>query len=265
MIQFYDCFSNVEIVATLWRQLTWSHLRLLFPIKDEIERNFYASMCIQSGWSVRQLESEIHRMLYDRTIASQANKILEQPKLLQCLNEDGSVNPEIILKDPYILEFLQLPNHHEEKQLEDAILREIELFILELGTGFSFVERQKRITIDGDHFYLDLLFYNRKLRRLVAIELKSGKFKPSYKGQMELYLNWLKRHEVFEGENTPLGIILCTEKSAHQIELLDMDKSGIHVAEYWTDLPPKDVFERKIRQIVQFSKDKFSLLENKNE
>jgi len=148
-----------------------------------------------------------------------------------------------------------LPAEYYESDLEQEILKEIEKFILELGSGFSFVSRQKRITIEDDHYYLDLLFYNRKLKRLVAIELKTGKFKAEYKGQMELYLGWLRKYEVMEGEKLPIGIILCTEKSIHQIELLDMDRSGIHVAEYWTELPPKDLFERKIREIVQQSKE----------
>lgn len=263
MIQFYNSFKDdPKILATLWQELTWSHIRLLFPIKDKNERNFYALMCIRSGWSVRQLEREIHRMLYARTLASQREGVGIYQNAISPANQDDTMHPSLILKDPYILEFLGLSRISEEKDLEDAILKEIERFILELGTGFSFIERQKRMTIGEEHFYLDLLFYNRKLRRMVAIELKNGKFKPAYKGQMELYLGWLKKYEVLEGENPPIGIILCTEKSSHQIELLDMDQSGIHVAEYWTELPPKDVFERKIREIVQTSKARYIALQN---
>jgi RecB family endonuclease NucS len=168
------------------------------------------------------------------------------------------------LKDPYILDFLNLPQEHYESDLEAAILQEIEKFMLELGTGFSFVARQKRITIDNEHFYIDLLMYNRKINRFVVIELKSGRFKPEYKGQMELYLGWLRRYECLEGEELPIGIILCTEKSKHQIELLDLSSSGIHVAEYWTELPPKEVFEKKIQQIVTHIKEKAYVIKNKN-
>jgi len=163
-------------------------------------------------------------------------------------------------KNPYILEFLGLPEEHFESDLEEAILKEIEKFILELGSGFSFMARQKRISIDEDHYYLDLLFFSRKLKRMIAIEIKSGKFKPEYKGQMELYLNYLQRYESYEGELPPLGIILCTEKSPHQIELLDLGSSGIHVAEYWTELPPKKVFERKIQEIITRSQNSVNRL-----
>jgi RecB family endonuclease NucS len=148
------------------------------------------------------------------------------------------------------LDFLGLKEGYLENDLEAAILKEVELFILELGKGFAFVERQKRIIIDGDDFYLDLLFYHRKLKRLVVVELKIGKFKPAYKGQMELYLKWLNRYEKHEGENMPIGLILCAEASREQIELLEMHKDGIMVAEYWSELPPKKELEQKLRAIL---------------
>jgi YhcG PDDEXK nuclease domain len=162
---------------------------------------------------------------------------------LKNLQEEQAPTPDLLLKDPYVLDFLGLNDHYLEKDLEDAILRELEQFLLELGAGFTFVARQKRIQLDDDDFYLDLLFYNRKLKRLVAIDLKIGKFKPEYKGQMELYLRWLARHETEPGEEPPLGIILCAGKKAQQIELLELDQSGIHVAEYLTVLPPREVLE----------------------
>jgi hypothetical protein len=137
-----------------------------------------------------------------------------------------------------------------EKDLEDAVLREIEKFILELSKGLSFIERQKRMIIDGEDFYLDLLFYHRKLRRLVAVELKLGKFHAKYKGQMELYLKWLDRYEKNEGELPPVGIILCSESNPEQVQLLEMHKDGIMVAEYWTELPSKRELEKKIHSIL---------------
>jgi predicted nuclease of restriction endonuclease-like (RecB) superfamily len=267
MIQFFNCFQSFEIVQTLSAQLSWSHYRELISVSDAYAREFYAYMCLKGQWSVRNLRSQISRMLFECTKASQKDeKTLKHD--LAVLKSDPLLIPDLVLKDPYILEFLGLPPEHYESELEEAILKDIEKFILELGTGFSFIERQKRMTVDEEHYYLDLLFYNRKLKRLVAVELKTGKFKPEYLGQMAFYLGWLKRFEIIEGENPPIGIILCTEKSAHQIELLDLNGQGIHVAEYWTDLPPRDVFEKKVRDIVTRAKDRFestSLLDHVDE
>ncbi len=253
MIQFYDSFSTIEIVATLSQQLTWSHIVELLPLKSKEQQEFYAFMVVEENWSVRQLRSNIHRMTFERTIINQK---IASKDLLSLAKPGSQLSPDLVLKDPYILDFLGLPNEHYENDLEEAILREIEKFILELGTGFSFIARQKRISLDEDHYYLDLLFYNRKLKRLVAIELKTGKFKAEHKGQMELYLRYLAKYESFSDELPPIGIILCTEKSKQQIELLDLNSSGIHVAEYWTDLPPKEIFEKKIQEIVLKSKER---------
>lgn len=254
MIHFYTAFPNLEIVQTVSAKLSWSHFLVLLSVKEQQAIEYYTYACSNENWSVRQLRSNIHRMLFESTVISRKTD-KEIQNGLTTLKKDSILTPDLILKDPYILDFLDLPAEYYESDLEQEILKEIEKFILELGSGFSFVSRQKRITIEDDHYYLDLLFYNRKLKRLVAIELKTGKFKAEYKGQMELYLGWLRKYEVMEGEKLPIGIILCTEKSIHQIELLDMDRSGIHVAEYWTELPPKDLFERKIREIVQQSKE----------
>jgi predicted nuclease of restriction endonuclease-like (RecB) superfamily len=199
--------------------------------------------------------------MYERTLSSQkSNKPLKIPSISK-EQADELLQPAILLKDPYVLQFLQLPDNYQEKDLENAILTEIEKFLLEMGTGFSFVARQKRITVDGDHFYIDLLLYNRKLKRLIALELKRTKFKPEYKGQMEFYLNYLKKCETFPGEETPIGIILCTEKSYSQIEFMDLLNSRIHVAQYLTELPPKDVFERKILQIISQVQENIAKLE----
>jgi predicted nuclease of restriction endonuclease-like (RecB) superfamily len=257
MMQFAEAFTDPAICATVSRKLTWSHIIELLPLPSKEQQEFYAYMAMKEKWSVRDLRSHINRLTFERTIANQRKNI---PKLLS--NSQDIFQPlstDFILKDPYMLEFLGLPNEHFESDLEAAILKEIEKFILELGAGFTFMARQKRISIDEDHFYLDLLFYNRKAKRLVAIELKTTKFKPEYKGQMELYLNYLAKYETLEGELSPIGIILCTEKSAHQIELLDMGKSGIHIAQYWTDLPPKEVFERKIQEIILQTKEAIRL------
>ena len=173
---------------------------------------------------------------------------------LMQMTQSGRMNADMVLKDPYVLDFLQLNDRYLEKDLEDAILRELEQFLLELGAGFTFVARQKRIEIDNEDFYMDLLFYNRRLKRLVVIELKLGPFKAAYKGQMELYLRWLSRYEQEEGEATPLGIILCSDRKHEQVELLELDKSGIHVAEYLTVLPEKALLGQKLNQAIEKSR-----------
>ena len=162
----------------------------------------------------------------------------------------------MIFRDPYLLDFLGLKDTYQEKDLEKAILREIEHFILELGNGFAFLERQKRMQIDNDDYYLDLLFYHRKLKRLIAIDLKIGKFEAAFKGQMELYLRWLEKHEMQEGEEAPIGLILCTEGNKEQIELLQLDVSNIKVSEYITQFIPNELLKQKFKKAIQYSKSK---------
>src|SRR5258708_19879216 len=169
------------------------------------------------------------------------------------------VGTALVLKDPYILDFLDLQDHYMERDFEDAILRELEMFLLELGAGFSFIACQKRIQLDGEDFYIDLLFYNRKLKRLVAVELRQGSFRPEYKGQMELYLRWLAKYESEDAEGQPLGIILCAGASTRKIELLELDAVGIHVAEYLTVLPPQDVLERKLQDAISAARLRFEI------
>lgn len=250
MVQFAEVFPAEEIVVSLIRQLSWTHFLVLLPVKDPLARDFYAQMCQLDGWSVRTLRERVGSMLFERTALSHQPEALISQEL-DALKADGPFEPALVLKDPYVLDFLGLQDRHLEKDLEDAILRELENFLLELGAGFSFVARQKRIQLDSDDFYIDLLFYNRKLRRLVAIELKLGEFRAEYKGQMELYLRWLARYDQEPGDAPPLGIILCTGKKHEQIELLELDKSGIHVAEYLTVLPPREVFAQKIHSAMQ--------------
>lgn len=250
MVQFVQAFPDEQIVATLWRQLSWSHFRELLPLAKPFQRDFYAETCRIEGWSVRTLRERIDAMLYERTALSKQPDALIQQELAT-LRSKGEIAPKLVLKDPYLLDFLGLTDRFLERDLEDAILRELESFLLELGAGFSFVARQKRIQLDGDDFYIDLLFYNRKLKRLVVIELKQGNFKPEYKGQMELYLRWLAKFETEADENPPLGIILCAGKNNEQIELLELGASGIHVAEYLTVLPPPDVLHRKLHEAIE--------------
>ena len=238
MMRFAEVFEDFTIVAPLVRQLSWSHFLMLLPLKSKESRGYYAQNAIEATWSKRELQHQIERKAYERQeIAS-----------LQITDELSDFKDTF--KDPYFLDFLGLKDGYLENDLEHAILKELEIFILELGKGFTFVERQKRMILDGKDFYLDLLFYNRKLKRLVAIELKLGEFMPAHKGQMELYLKWLDKYEKQEGENSPIGLILCAEKSHEQVELLEMHKDGIMVAEYWTDLPPKKELEAKLRSLM---------------
>jgi len=253
MVRFAEVFNDEQKVSTKWRQLSWSHLKLLIYMKDPLQMEFYGQMCIMESWSVRTLEDRIDSMLFERTaLSKKPEKVIKAD--LEVLSQEGRMNADAVLKDPYILDFLHLNDHYLEKDLEDAILRELEQFLLELGAGFTFIARQKRIEIDNDDFYIDLLLYNRKLKRLIAIDLKLGSFKAAYKGQMELYLRWLAKYEQEKGEAPPLGIILCSDKKHEQIELLELDKSGIHVAEYLTILPEKAVLEQKLHQAIENSR-----------
>lgn len=264
MMNFAEAFPDPEIVATLSQQLSWSHFRELLPLSQPLQREFYAEMSRIEGWSVRTLRGRIDSMLYERTALSRKPDELATQELAM-LRAQGQVGPALILKDPYILDFLDLKDHYLERDFEDAILRELELFLLELGTGFSFIARQKRIQLDGDDFYIDLLLYNRKLKRLVAVELKQGSFRPEYKGQMELYLRWLAKYEREADEGPPLGVILCTEANAKQIELLELDAAGIHVAEYLTVLPAREVLERKLQDAIAIARARFEAKELKGD
>ena len=247
MVQFAATFSDEPIVVTLSRQLSWSHFVALLPLKDPLQRDYYVQMASAERWSVRTLRERIDSMLYERTaLSKKPDETITQE--LAAMRDAQRMSPALVMRDPYILDFLGLRDTWQEGDLEAAIIREMESFLLELGAGFSFLARQKRIQIDDEDFHLDLLFYNRKLRRLVAVELKIGEFKAAYKGQMELYLRWLDKHEREPEEASPLGIILCTGKKSEQIELLELDKSGIHVAEYLTTLPPRDILAKRLQQ-----------------
>ena len=257
MIKFSQVFDDFEIVSTLSRQLSWSHFKEIMYMDDSLKIEFYAQMSALDKWSVRTLRNRIDSMLYERTALSKKTDELISYEIEKL--KEGVVTPNMVLKDPYVLDFLELNDRYLEKDLEDAILRDIENFILELGNGFSFIARQKRVQIGEEDFYIDLLFYNRKLKRLIALDLKLGKFKAEYKGQMELYLKYLEKYEKEEDENTPLGIILCSDKNQEQIELLELEKSDIHVAKYLTILPPKEEFEKRLHKAIQNAKEKYQI------
>lgn len=249
MMQFAALFPDSQIVATLSRQLSWSHFVEVIPLKDGLQREFYLTVAASERWSIRRLRKEIDGMLYERTAISGKPDELIKQELLH-LRDDNVLSPDLVFKSPYFLEFTGLKGMYSEKSLEDCLVAHLEQFILELGNGFSFIERQKRMIIDGEDFYLDLLFYHRRLHRLIAIDLKLGKFKAQYKGQMELYLRWLEKNEMEPDEETPLGLLLCTEGGNEQIELLQLDKAGIKVAQYMTELPPKELLQKQLQKSI---------------
>ncbi len=254
MMQFAEFFDNLEIVASVTRQLTWTHIVEILPIKDQLKRDFYAEMCRIERWSVRTLRGKVQGMLFERTaISKKPDEVIKQE--IAELRDEDKLTADLVFQDTYFLDFLGLEGNFSEKDLENAILRQLEKFLLELGVGFAFVARQKRITVDGDDFYIDLLLFHRELRRLVVVELKLGKFMPADFGQTEFYLRWLDKHERKSWEDAPIGLILCSEKSSERVELLALDERGIKVSEYWTQLPDKKLLERKLHEAVRLARE----------
>jgi len=260
MIRFSEVFSDEQIVSTLSRQLGWSHFVEIIPLEDDLKRDFYAEMCRIERWSVRTLRQKISGMLFERTALSKKPDELVRHEL-DSLRAEDKLTPDLVFRDPYFLDFLGLKDRYLEKDIEDAIMREMENFILELGVGFTFVARQKRIQVDNDDYYLDLLFYHRGLRRLVAIDLKLGDFRPADKGQMELYLRWLGKYEQKPSEEAPIGLILCAGKKKETVELLELEKSGIRVASYWTKVLPRKLLQKKLHEAIQHARAKLTQME----
>lgn len=254
-VRFAECFPDLPIVSTLWRQLSWSHLKLVIYMDDPLKREFYAQMCLHERWSVRTFQDRIRSMLYERTALSKKPDQTISSDLTLLKNEQ-KLSPDLVFKDPYFLDFLGLSDSYSEKDLEASIITELQKFIIEFGSDFAFLARQKRISIDDRDYYIDLLFYHRRLKRLVAIDLKIGEFDASYKGQMELYLRYLEKYEQIDGESSPIGLILCTGKNEEHIELLQLEKSNIRVAEYLTILPPREVLQEKLHLAIEIARQK---------
>jgi predicted nuclease of restriction endonuclease-like (RecB) superfamily len=254
-LRFAETFKEKEIVYALSRELSWTHLRTITYVPNELAREFYIEICRLEKWDTRTLAKKIDSMLFERTaISKKPEKVISEE--LKKLRNTNVLSPDFVFRDPYILDFLGLEKNFNEKTFEDAILKEIEKFLLELGHGFTFVERQKSIIVDGEHYKIDLLFYHRKLKRLVAIDLKIGRFKAAYKGQMELYLRYLEKNEVLQDENPPIELLLCAEGNYEQIELLQLDKAGIRVAEYVTELPSKEILQKKLHNLMMINRSK---------
>ncbi len=250
-----ETFSKNQIMSAVRSRLSWTHIRSILYIEDKLKRDFYLHMCIYEKWSTRTLQNKIGTMLFERTaLSKKPEKLIKQE--LGNINKSDKITEDLVFRDPYILDFLGLKDVYSEKNLEDAIIIELQKFISEIGNDFAFLKRQKRITIDNEDYYIDLLFFHRGLNRIVAIDLKLGKFKSEYKGQMELYLRWLEKYEQKPNENEPIGLILCAEKSAEHIELLMLDKSRIKVAQYFTQLPPKKLLKEKLLQAIAIARQK---------
>ena len=255
MRQFAEIYPNEQIVVSLIRQLSWTHLIALIPLSDPLKRDFYTQMCILERWSVRQLRDRINSMLFERTaISRKPEETIAHD--LKALREQGEISADLVFRDPYFLDFLGLSGSYSEKDLELAIIVELQRFIIELGQDFAFLARQKRITIDNRDYYIDLLFYHRRLKCLVAIDLKIGEFEAAFKGQMELYLRYLEKYEMVEGENTPIGLILCAGKNEEHIELLQLNRSNIRVADYLTQLPSKEILQTKLHKAIEIARNR---------
>ena len=250
MRKFYTIFNNEKISATVSHKFSWSHFVEFIKIDNNVKREFYLTMCANEGWSIRTLKERINSMLYERTAISKKPEetILKD---LTLLSQNKEMSENLFIKDPYILDFLELKDSYSEKDLESAILGELQNFMLEFGSDFAFLSRQKRIQIGEKDYYLDLLFYHRKMKRLVLIELKLGAFEPQYKGQVELYLKYLNKYEKQEGEQEPIALILCASKENEEIELLGLDNGNIRVSEYWLNLPPRELLEEKLHKAIE--------------
>lgn len=254
MLRFSRTFPNKEIVSTLSKQLSWSHFILICAMEDSLKRDFYSEMCRIQSWSVRGLKKQIDSQLFERTAISKR----EETVIAQQINDlklHDTMTADLVFKDPYFINFIGGSDCLSEADLEQSILNNITAFLQELGSDFSFVARQKRMSTGKKDRYLDLLFFHRRLRRLIALDLKIGAFDPAHKGQMEWYLNWLDQHDRLPHEEKPIGIILCAGKDHEDIEYLEMDKTGIHVAQYIMELPPKEVLEYKLKQAITAARE----------
>lgn len=253
MVRFAKIYPDQKIVATVSRQLSWSHIVLICQIESEIQRDFYLEIARLERWSVRETRDKINSMLFERTaISKKPDKAIKME--LRKLRDKEEINPDLVFRDPCFLDFINLSDKYSESDLENAILDNITEFLHELGNDFCFVARQKRMSTKNTDRYLDLLFFHRGLRRLVAIELKLGKFEPEHKGQMEWYLRWLDKNERKSDEERPIGIILCSNKDQEDVEYLELDEAGIHVSRYLTKLPPKKLLEEYLHKAIELAR-----------
>lgn len=253
-------FTEEEIVYAVRMQFSWTQLRSVMFISDPLARQFYMQMCQYERWSTRTLEEKIDSQLYERTVISRR----PEEVIRQTLDEHAEKQmlvPDLVFRSSYFLDALGLPDYFSEKDLENAILSQMQAFLNEMGTDFAFLARQKRITIDATDYYIDLLFYHRGLHRLVAIDLKLGKFKPDYEGQMRLYLRYLDQNERRADEESPIGLILCSEGNTEHIEYLMLEEqSPIKIAQYYTQLPDKKILSEKLQRAIAIAREYYAEL-----
>jgi len=247
-------FTEDDILYAVRTQLTWTHLRSLMSIEDPLKRQFYVEMTRIENWDTRTLDQKVDSMLFERTaLSKKPDELIKQE--LQKIKSTNSLTPDAVFRSSYFLDAIGLSETYSEKDLEDAILLNLQTFLKEMGNDFAFLDRQKRITIDATDYFIDLLFYHRGLRRLVAIELKLGKFKPEHEGQMLLYLRYLNKNERKEGEESPIGLVLCSEGNTEHIEYLMLEDSSIKVAQYYTQLPDKNLLSEKLNKAIAIAKE----------
>lgn len=242
MRAFYSSFSNWNALRT---NLSWTHYRSLLKVEDNVAREFYLNECTKSNWSTRQLERQINSFYYERLLSSQDQEgVRNEIHLLE-----KGIDVKDIIRDPYVLEFLgleQTPNLYE-KDIEQGLINHLQKFLLELGRGFSFVARQKRITFDGEHYYIDLVFYNYILKCFVVIDLKVGKLTHQDIGQMQMYVNYYTRELMNEGDNPPIGIILCADKSDSVVKYtLPEDNNQIYASNYKLYMPTEEELKHEL-------------------
>jgi predicted nuclease of restriction endonuclease-like (RecB) superfamily len=249
MVQLVRCYPDHKIVSSLMTKLGWTHFIYLLTIDDSLKRDFYAEMCRIEGWQTRELIKKINSMYFERIALAKKPKevIAAEVAKLRATNE---LTADLVIQDPLILDSLAGQPFKTERSFEQAILDDIEGFLLHMGNGFAFLERQKSIEIDGEFHRIDLLMYHRRLRSMIVVELKMGKFKAQDKGQIELYLRWLEKNEMQPGENPPIGIVLCSEKSDETVELLQLEQNGIRVCQFLTELPPKEIFVARLHAAI---------------
>ena len=253
-----ETFSESDIVSAVQRQFSWTHLKSIMYIPDQLARKFYMHMCCYEHWDTRTLDRKIDSQLYERTaISRRPEEVIRQA--LEETEERQTLVPDLVFRSSYFLDALGLPDMFSEKDLESAIISQMQEFLNEMGTDFAFLARQKRITIDATEYYIDLLFYHRSLRRLVAIDLKLGKFKPEHEGQMRLYLRYLNQNERREGEESPIGLILCSEGNTEHVEYLMLDEdSPVKVAQYYTQLPDRKVLAEKLQRAIAIAREHYT-------
>ncbi len=235
MMKFAELYPDSQIFSPLARILTWTNISELLAIPEQRRRDFYMSMAARERWSKRVLRERVSSGLYERTLAAAGSTEALDVDIAELANSGIAPESAVVFRDPYVLDFLGLPSEHSEADLERAILDQMQRFLLELGAGFAFVERQKRMPVDGRDYRLDLLMYHITLRCYVAIELKTRPLEPGDFGQMTLYLRWLAAHQHHEGDGAPIGLILCTEKGPEQVALLGLDDGEIRAARYLVD------------------------------